>query len=914
MSDVDQLPEGAEAWGRAVEAAVVWLADDYEIEPGEVLAQEGFIALLDPTVGLDPDADAEAFAERVEEALADWTSPKTRIVGEHGPELVELSAGGYVAALESFQPEHAPAGSAGGGQFTSGGSGGGSSKTAPSRKRKAAPKKTGHAAAWPAGPLGFDGKSGTGYDQPGGDAQVRELQDVVNKLGFKDAQGKPLARDGRFGPRTTAAVQAMQKALGLPTDGKVSPELLARVKGLAGKKKPAPKRAREAEYIEIQRADRIEGRVYESLGTDEAGGRVFRVRIIKTGDSKNRKRYTESVLRRARPLYEGAKSFDHHRTPAEMATSTLRGLAGGYRNVDYEDRGPESGLFADLHLLPSANHVAESLDASIEAQKRGLPPLVGISHDVLASFKAGPSGPRGHVQEAVAITRVHSADVVADPSAGGQAERVLAGGITAEEEAVQLTADEIQALRALAARELGESTSESYEDDSEHVVEADVESFRKDGWNAKAMVAEKVRAAGLPEAVRESVTAALPQRVTEADVDRQIAGYKDMIARLERADLAPTATAQVVKESREKVVEGLDAAFRGDYSTFRSIKQVFEAFSGARQDRWGEDENRVILRESVDYDSRSRGRAQRTTESMTTASWGEVLGDSITRRMVDMYKEPSLRSWRQIVSDIVPVNDFRTQRRVRTGGYGTLPVVTQGAPYQPLTSPTDEEATYALEKKGGTEDLTLEMIANDDLGALARIPKLLGLAAARTLHNFVWDFILTNPTIYDTVALFHASHANTTAAALSQSNVSTLRQKMRDQTGYGDSTNILSLVPKFLIVPNELEELAWQICTSAVAIPATPAGPSDAPNLHQGTVPIVLDYDADANDWFMVADPNLCPTVELGFYQGREEPELFTQNDNSVGSMFNADTVTYKIRHIYKGAVIEYRGFQRATQ
>lgn len=891
----------AEMWRRAVEAAVDYLADDYEVDPDEVLAQESFIALLDPTVGLDPDADAEAFAERVEEALAEWTYGTT----------------------EAYSPENGPpANNPQGGQFAVGG-GRVAAKGKPAAGRKSSgskrqqPKK-------PAGPLGYDGKTGTGYGNPKGDPQVHELQRALNTLGFKDAQGQPLVDDGKFGPRTTAAVRAMQKALGLPTDGKVTPELLARVKQLAAKKgtqKPAtpPKtrrkgttaRAQESEHVEVPRADRIEGRVLEAVGTDSAGGRVFRVRIIREGVSKNRKRYTESVLRTAAPLYNGAKCYDHHRTPAEMATSTLSGLVGGYRNVAYEVGADGGGLYGDLHLLPSAVHTAEALDASIAAQQAGLPPLVGISHDVLASFKASPAGPRGHVQEAVAITRVHSADVVADPSAGGQAERVLAGGIEpdTEESDVEVTTEAVldafseASDEQLAAYGLTRVTTA-------HTTEAAGEP--KSSFLASLMIKAKLHDAGLPESVREAVTAGLPERITESDVDTAVAAYKGVLAGLEKANLAPTvASTQVVRESREKVVEGLDKAFSGDYSHFRSIKQAFQAFTGQHHNRWGEDENRVILRESAGafYDSGTR-----TTESMTSSTWAEVLGDSITRRMIQMYRVPALRNWRPIVSDIVPVNDFRTQRRTRVGGYGTLPVVAEGGPYQPLTSPGDEEATYALEKKGGTEDFTLEMIANDDLSALARIPRLLGLAAARTLHNFVWDFLLTNPTIYDSVTLFHASHANTTAVALSQSGMSSLRQKMRDQTGYGDTSNILSLVPRFLIVPNELEELAFQLCSSAVAIPSTPAGPSDTPNLHRSMEPIVVDYATDANDWFQVADPDLCPTIELGFYQGREEPELFTQSDQSVGSMFNADKFTYKIRHTYKGAVVEYRGMQRGTQ
>jgi hypothetical protein len=42
---------------------------------------------------------------------------------------------------------------------------------------------------------------------------------------------------------------------------------------------------------------------------------------------------------------------------------------------------------------------------------------------------------------------------------------------------------------------------------------------------------------------------------------------------------------------------------------------------------------------------------------------------------------------------------------------------------------------------------------------------------------------------------------------------------------------------------------------------------------------------------------------------GREDPELFVQDMPNVGSMFNNDQLTYKIRHIYGGAVMDFRPF-----
>lgn len=690
--------------------------------------------------------------------------------------------------------------------------------------------------------------------------------------------------------------------------------------------------------------EQIEGRVLEAKGTDTNGGRVFRVQILKYGTSRNGNHYTEGVMRAAAPLYDGAKAYDHHRSAAELQSSTLTGLVGSYRNVE----ATQDGLYGDLHLLPSAVHTAEALDATIVNQAAGLPSLVGISHDVMANFKPGRPENGRRVREAVSITAVQSADVVADPSAGGQAVRVVQGGTQTtpsgadlhiqESEVPVNTADVLAALSTASSDQLaavglsrtGTPTTESVTPPVRVVEGRTTEGGEpKSGWIAQAMIAAKAKAAGLDSA---RLTEALPDRITESDVDNQIALAKSALAMLERQDLVPQHSAQVTRESHDKKVEGLDLFFKGDFNKgYRSFRDAFIDITGRNPRAIGEDFNRIVMRESVGglYDS-----SERATESMSASTWNVVLGDSITRRLIDEYNQPDLQNWRQIVSSVVPINDFRTQRIDRIGGYGTLPAVTEGAPYQPLTSPANEEITYSITKRGGTEDITLEMIANDDVRAISKIPTKLGLAAANTLYQFVWNFLTTlagtatnsGPTIYDSTTLFNTGHANfvnsASGSALSQSALSAGRLLMRSQTAYGDTSQFIAPTPKFLVALNDIEELAWQLVTSAVALPTaanTPpqsTGAANTPNLHQNLQLIVLDYIANATSttaWWLVADPARIPTLEIGFYQGRQEPELFTQADQTVGSMFNADRLTYKIRHIYSGAVLDYRGFVKGN-
>ena len=62
-------------------------------------------------------------------------------------------------------------------------------------------------------------------EQPMNLADVRELQELLNRLGFDS--GEP---DGRVGRQTRSAIRAYQKQLSLPTDGHASNQLLERLR------------------------------------------------------------------------------------------------------------------------------------------------------------------------------------------------------------------------------------------------------------------------------------------------------------------------------------------------------------------------------------------------------------------------------------------------------------------------------------------------------------------------------------------------------------------------------------------------------------------------------------------------------------------------------------------------------------
>ena len=432
----------------------------------------------------------------------------------------------------------------------------------------------------------------------------------------------------------------------------------------------------------------------------------------------------------------------------------------------------------------------------------------------------------------------------------------------------------------------------------------------------------------LPELTQKKIEAQFRGAVFETktlkeSIDRERA-YLGELSKTGNVSV-PGQDIRIRESEQDKLTLGLTGFFMGEdlkgedgkiVPRFRSFRRAWSTITGQP-----EASARKMLRESRCYIPAAMREEDpdqvRMLESMTTSSWGEIMGDSVTRAMLKDYNDSPLQAWRLVVSDVVPISDFRTQRRMLVGGYSDLSTVAQGGVYQPLTSPTDAENTYSISKKGGTEDLTEEMVANDDVGAIRRIPQKMSRAAIRTLYKAVFDILSDNTaTTYDGVVLFHANtHVNLLTTALSSAELSVVRAAMRAQTPYNTTDEPLGPVnvPKLILVPNELEALAFRLCVSDTHLWAVANEDSNAPNPHKGMKYHVVDHWTDADNWFACADPNQVPMMEVGFYNGQEEPELWVQDMPNVGSQFDADKITYKIRHVWGIMLQDYRGFHRSS-
>jgi len=120
-------------------------------------------------------------------------------------------------------------------------------------------------------------------------------------------------------------------------------------------------------------------------------------------------------------------------------------------------------------------------------------------------------------------------------------------------------------------------------------------------------------------------------------------------------------------------------------------------------------------------------------------------------------------------------------------------------------------------------------------------------------------------------------------------------------------TQILGLENPILWVPRSLRG-------TALALKGSEKNPENAEQgintIRDSFEPVVSPYlRGDENNYYLSARQSDIEGIEIGFLNGQEEPEILVQDQPTVGNVFVYDTIRYKVRHEYGGAVVDYRAF-----
>ncbi len=223
------------------------------------------------------------------------------------------------------------------------------------------------------------------------------------------------------------------------------------------------------------------------------------------------------------------------------------------------------------------------------------------------------------------------------------------------------------------------------------------------------------------------------------------------------------------------------------------------------------------------------------------------------------------------ISLVRPLNDLKAVTGVRLdGGFVFDEVGNDGK----LKSADAGDATRTLQAKtyGRISSITRTDIINDDLGALTAVPRRLGRGAALKFNQVFWAAFESSNSSYYQAA---------TAAAGNALAVGSLETAY---TSYGSLTdpdgNPLGITPQILLVPKALSITANKIQTGNTLLASSLGSTSSRvvepqANVLAGKFTIVESaYLSSSSTWWLCADPNDLPTMEVGFLNGQRQPTV----------------------------------------
>ena len=298
--------------------------------------------------------------------------------------------------------------------------------------------------------------------------------------------------------------------------------------------------------------------------------------------------------------------------------------------------------------------------------------------------------------------------------------------------------------------------------------------------------------------------------------------------------------------------------------------------------------------------------------AFSTTSLPGILSNIANKMLLEGYNYVE-DAWRRITK-IASVNDFKEHSRYRmTGAFKFEQVGPDGE----LKHGQLDEQKFGqkADTHGIMFALTRQMIINDDMGAFTDIPRQIGMGAAEAIADAVWGLWLANPVQTDGKAFFHADHANYAAGAdtaltvdgLTDAEVRFGLQTKPNGKPLGIPANIM-LVPTALKVPAEMLMKSLLLNETTTANKAKPSA-----NPHVGKFEVVSSVylanasftGASSKAWYLLADPNRLPAIEIAFLNGVDRPtvEKTDADFNTLGIQFRG-YIDFGVREQdYRGAL-----------
>lgn len=290
----------------------------------------------------------------------------------------------------------------------------------------------------------------------------------------------------------------------------------------------------------------------------------------------------------------------------------------------------------------------------------------------------------------------------------------------------------------------------------------------------------------------------------------------------------------------------------------------------------------------------------------STVNIGGILSNVANKFLLDGFYSVE-RTWRNITATR-NVSDFKAVESYRLVGKDQYEQV---APTGELKHGTLGEETYS--NRADTYGLVLTIdrrdIINDDLGAITGVPRKLGRGSGLKINDVFWKTFLDNSTFF---ASGNNNYITGDTTALSIDGLTQGEVAFMDQVDSDGKP--IGVMPAILLVPTALSAVGSQLFKS-MELRDTTSTKYPVANPHQGKFRVEVSrylsnsaytgYSSKA--WYLLADPNDLPVIEVAFLNGQESPTIETADAD-----FSVLGIQMRGYHDFGVALQDYRGGLKA--
>jgi hypothetical protein len=693
----------------------------------------------------------------------------------------------------------------------------------------------------------------------------------------------------------------------------------------------------------------------DSIDPKDGEGFTWDVTVISEGVSDNLFLHKRENLPELAGLCEGAKVYANHvpdNKKPQLPERDIRECVGWLENCRVENGGAKHKIKGKFHIVESARWLRDMVRSAF---LKGKTNLVGFSIETRGDWAYANHGGQA-VREVLKYNRLYSVDVVNEPSAGGSFDAMV------RESRNKQLREELMDIQNLTKEELRKLRPELFEDDKPEVktepiaegtkpepppVDPDMVELKK--AQCRTIISETKLPAEMQKALEGKLLSGADVSISE--VQKKVAEMvafcgefldaKERKAKEDYGDMVTEAGMSPV----EKNIERLRNFFAPGRSAMDSFKEIYKDLTGDRHlsfapnrltnarlseaarcqaDHYGKMISEGKHKQVPGYaDGRQVWQSQWISE-ITRTNWSALYGDIIHKSVLEWAKVGPIGKWRDEVDMVVSIKkrleDFEDDAHYQMGGLDVLDIVAEAGPYTEFGGGGLEKTSYTPDKRGNLFTITREMVLGDRIGQIKQIPKQIAIVSYYALWYFVFQTSLNaNPNMsYDATALFAVAHNNIGSGpgteVLSATNLDNAINRMAQQTMPGaPSTFPVGVRPKILMCGPKNRVLAKELVAEDRKVNSSED--STLSNFYKDyglTSYIVLEnMSAAADNWWLCADPDLWETFVLGFVLGREEPEVITQDDPTVGSMFTNDQMTWKARYEFGGTALRHESWDR---